>query len=349
MRSGAALRQTASAVGQTAPAVASTTRATGSRAADRLAEIQRSRLIAAAITTIADIGYERATVAHITDRARVSRRTFYELFANREECVAAVLDHLVELLGAEFRAAGIEGLAWCERVRAGLWTILCFLDREPLLARVCVVQAARAGSSVLARRDQILASLVAVVDEGRHERAHGHERSPLTAEGLVGAALAIVHARLARGERQPLRELLGELMGMIVLPYLGPAAARRELARPAPAVVAPVVDGTKPRARLVGADPLADVSMRLTYRTVRVLQSVAAHPGASNRQTAQRAGIADAGQVSKLLARLQANGLLDNSHAGYPKGEPNAWTLTAKGQQVVQRIDAHMPIASEAA
>lgn len=343
MRSRAETRQTASAVCST-PAPS-----TGPDAADRLAEIQRSRLIAAAVTTIADVGYERATVAHITDRARVSRRTFYELFANREECVAAVLDHVVELLHADFRVAELARLAWCERVRTGLWTILCFLDREPVLARVCVVQAVRAGSSVLARRDQILARLVAVVDEGRRERASASERSPLTAEGLVGAALAIVHARLARGERQPLKELLRELMGMIVLPYLGPAAARRELARPAPAVVAPVSGGAQPQARLVGADPLADGSMRLTYRTVRVLQSIAAQPGASNRQTAERAGIADAGQISKLLARLQANGLLDNSHAGYPRGEANAWTLTAKGQQVVRRIDAHMPIASEAA
>ena len=84
------------------------------------------------------------------------------------------------------------------------------------------------------RREEILARLAAVVDEGRFEGARGAECTPLTAEGLVGAAFTIVYARLLRGERRPLTDLLGELMGMIVLPYQGAAAARREQARPRP-------------------------------------------------------------------------------------------------------------------
>src|ERR1700691_406433 len=55
---------------------------------EQVAEIQRSRLLAVAVRAIEELGYTRATVAHITRRARVSRRTFYELFANREECLA---------------------------------------------------------------------------------------------------------------------------------------------------------------------------------------------------------------------------------------------------------------------
>ena len=116
----------------------------------------------------------------------------------------------------------MEGLAWRERVRGGLWAILSFLDREPALARVCVVQALRGGAEVLERREEILAGLAAVVDEGRLEGARGAGCTPLTAEGVVGAAFTIVYARLLRGERKPLTGLLGELMGMIVLPYRAP-------------------------------------------------------------------------------------------------------------------------------
>jgi AcrR family transcriptional regulator len=314
----------------------------------QLAEIQRSRLIAAAVRTIAELGYTSATVAHITNRARVSRRTFYELFANREECVVAVLDHVVELISGELDAAHLDGLPWRERVRGGLSTILCFFDRERVLACVCVVQAARGGSLVLARREEILAQLVVAVDEGHHERSHSRECSALTAEGLVGAAIAIVHARLARGEREPLSGLLGELMSMIALPYLGSAAARREQERPVP-MTAPAHTTDEPVGdRRTASDPLADVSMRLTYRTVRVLRSIADHPGESNRQIAQHAGISDAGQVSKLLARLQSNGLLVNNGVRL-KGEPNAWGLTAKGQQVAQSIRLHAPAEREVA
>ena len=74
--------------------------------------------------------------------------------------------------------------------------------------------------------------------------------------------------------------------------------------------------------------------MRLTYRTVRVLMAVAAHPCASNRQVADAAGVSDQGQMSKLLARLQHLGLIENAGTGSARGEPNAWTLTTTGHHV---------------
>ena len=78
--------------------------------------------------------------------------------------------------------------------------------------------------------------------------------------------------------------------------------------------------------------------MRLTYRTMRVLVSVAENPGSSNRTIGQHAGIADQGQASKLLARLHKLGLIEN-HGGDPaRGEPNAWVLTITGQQVHDSI-----------
>jgi DNA-binding MarR family transcriptional regulator len=90
-------------------------------------------------------------------------------------------------------------------------------------------------------------------------------------------------------------------------------------------------------------DPLEGLSMRLTYRTARVLAGVGERPGASNREIAERAGIQDPGQVSKLLARLRRLGLLTNMGEGHVKGEPNAWSLTTKGQRVAQSIHVHTP------
>ncbi len=300
--------------------------------------MQRSRLLAATVRTVDELGYAHATVANITLRARVSRRTFYELFANREECVAAVLEDAARRMAAEIERAGLEGRPWRERVRGGLWAILSFLDREPVLARVCVVQALRGSHGVLERRDEILQDLAAVLDEGRAEGTR--TCPPLTAEGLVGAAFGIVYARLLRGEREPLTGLLGELMGMIVLPYLGPAAARREQVLPVPASTC----GSAARAGMAARaehDPLDGVPMRLTYRTARVLEDVAEHPGVSNRMVAELAGIVDQGQVSKLLARLERLGLLANTGAGHARGERNAWRLTERGAQVTQAIRAH--------
>ncbi len=325
----------------------------------QLAEIQRSRLLAAAVRAVDELGWGNTTVADIVARSRISRRTFYETFANREECLAAVFEDLLGVIAGELAGAGLEGLAWRERVRGGLWTILGFFDREPVLARVCVVQALSGGPSVLERREEVLGRLAGVVDEGRHESVRGGECTPLTAEGLVGAAVGIVYARLLRGQREPLTTLVGELMGMIVLPYLGQAAARREQARPEPVLPAratttstttttPAAPGAVGAGGSVG-DPLESVPMRLTYRTSRVLAGVAENPAASNRGVGEYAGIQDAGQVSKLLRRLERLGLLENGGLGHAKGEPNAWRLTAQGELVARSIRAHSRFESEAA
>ncbi len=312
----------------------------------RVGEIQRSRLLAGAVSTIDELGYPQATVGQITARARLSRRTFYQMFANRDECFAAVLEEVAatvaeELLGAQ---AGVERLPWRERVRTGVWGILVFFDREPALARVCVVQALRAGPLVLGRREAVLAQLAAAVDEGRADGGRGDGLTAVTAEGVVGAAFAILYSRLSRRDREPLTALLGELMAMIVLPYLGPAAARRERARPAPATPA-VSTSARAAAPRSARDPLADVNLRLTHRTARVLEGIAELSGRgsdpSNREVATFAGVTDPGQISKLLRRLERLGLLLNTGAGHAKGEPNAWALTPKGERVTEGIRVH--------
>ena len=320
-------------------------RRVGASSRVQVSEMQRARLLAAAVGTVEELGYSRATVAHITNRARVSRRTFYELFANREDCLVAVLESVVERVQEEIAQAGLGDLSWRERVRGGLWAILAFLDREPALARMCVVQSLRGGQGVLERREEILRALAVVIDEGRDEGARGEGCPSLTAEGLVGASFSIVYARLLREDRQPLTGLLGELMGMIVLPYLGPGAARREQERAVPAAppvsaAAAQVDASAPVAE---RDPLQGVPMRLTYRTARVLETIADAPGISNRIVGERAGVSDQGQISKLLARLERLGLTQNTGEGHSRGESNAWTLTPTGERVAHSLRAHTP------
>jgi AcrR family transcriptional regulator len=325
------------------------TPSTGARARQRLGgvprarvgEIQRSRLLVATASVVDELGYANTTVAHITERARISRRTFYDLFADREDCVLALFEDVVGMARREvLAAAGAPGLDWCEQVRAGLWAILSFLDREPVLARVCVVQALRSGTCALERREEVLAELARVLDEGREYGGARCDSPPLTAEGLVGAVFGIVYGRLLRRETRTLTVLFGELMGMIVLPYMGPAAARREQERKMPAADLDSGAGS-PAGDGYDQDPLVGVPMRLTYRTARVLEVVAARPGVSNRGVGEQAGVADQGQISRLLARLERLGLTENTGDGHAKGESNAWRLTLKGAQVERSIRAH--------
>jgi AcrR family transcriptional regulator len=306
--------------------------------------MQRARLLGAAVPAVDELGWSGVTVADIASRARVSRRTFYDLFSNREDCLLAVLDDAVARVERELAHADCgDGSSWVERVRMGLWTVLCFFDRDPVLARVCVVQSARGSRKALEAREEILARLARALDEGGSHSARATRTPPLTAEGLVGAAVAILYKRLLAGGRAPLSDLHGDLMGMIVLPYRGSPAASRERKRQAPPTREhdPAV-GVSPGAQR-GEDPLSAIPMRLTYRTARVLQAAAQCPGASNRRLGENAGITDQGQVSKLLARLQRLGLLTNTGEGQARGERNAWTLTQPGEHITEQLNLHNP------
>jgi DNA-binding MarR family transcriptional regulator len=209
--------------------------------------------------------------------------------------------------------------------------LLALMDEEPALTRLWIVEALAAGERVLERRTEVFAELAAVVDLGRQSAGTALDPPDVTAEGVVGAVFAVIYGRVLDGATEPLLQLLGPLMSIIVLPYLGARAAGRELAKPTPKAVSAQRRRSRTRA---AADPLDGLKMRLTYRTVRVLMVVSEHPGASNREIAEGSGIVDQGQISKLLGRLARLQLLENLGDGQEKGGSNAWYLTARGAAV---------------
>lgn len=288
-------------------------------------------MVAAMVDVAAERGLAEATVAHIVASSGVSRRTFYEMFSDREDCFLAALDEAIGRASEYLSEVYDPAAKWRERVHAGLVALLEFIEDEPGMGRLCVVETLGGGPKVLERRRQLLGQLTTVIDEGRAEARAGATLPPLTAEGVVGGVLSVLHARLIdRRRRGSLLELAGPLMGMIVLPYLGPATAQRESQRPA----------VKRRARRapVSRDPLRELDMRLTYRTVRVIVAIAGSPGASNREVGEAADIEDQGQISKLLTRLERLGLVNNTGAGQARGAPNAWVLTDRGREVEHAI-----------
>lgn len=282
-------------------------------------------------------GAANVSVAQVVARAGVSRRTFYEIFCDCEDCLLAAIEDAVERARERILPAHGSSGRWAERMRASMLALLRFCDEEPVLGRLLVVESLRAGSRALALRLGVLAELRAAVDAGRGERA-GACVSSITAESVVGGALAVIQARMLEGDRTVFAELANPLTSMLFLPYLGLAAARRELARPAPAQG----ERAERRARPSGGR-LPELPMRLTYRTVRVIAALAETPGASNRQVGDAADVTDQGQISKLLRRLQRLGLVVNAEDGAARGTANAWELTDGGWKVHETIAGHRP------
>jgi AcrR family transcriptional regulator len=298
---------------------------------EQIAAIQRARLLAAVAEACAEHGAANLTVGHIVDGAGVSRRTFYDNFESREDCVLAAVEQAVSCLSRRvtptYRAPG----PWLERMRAAVTEALGFFDEEPHTARLLLVETLGLGERVLLLRQTVLAKVVTAIDEARTQAKSSADPPPLAAEGTVGGALAVLHARLLDPGHGPLVALGGQLMSILILPYLGTQAARRELTRRPP----PRTTRKPP-----SANPLPTLDMRLTYRTVRVLSALAGNPHASNRELATAAGIQDQGQTSKLLMRLQRLELIHNAQPANHRGMPNAWTLTDTGARIQQAIGA---------
>ena len=308
---------------------------------EEVAVIQRGRMIAAMVDEVSRRGSANVTVAHVVGRSGVSRRTFYELFADIRDCFLAAFEETLVRASRYVLDAYDPKADWRERVRAALIALLELVEREPDAGRLLIVDSLGVGAPTLARRQQVVDRIVATIDEGRALCKPGNQPLELAAEGAVGGVLSVLHSRLLETPpdggpvEPPLVELAGPLMSMIVLPYLGQAGARQELKRPVP----------KPAnaTQRTSGDPLRDVDMRLTYRTIRVLLAVGAHPSSSNREVAEASGVHDQGQISKLLARLEGLGLIANSGAGQPRGATNAWALTVKGLEVASSFSSQTP------
>ena len=294
----------------------------------------RSRLLRAMVDVVHEHGYAGASATLVVARARGSRKTFYDNFGSFDDAFDAAfedaLDRVAQVVAPAYERDG----RWSERVRGALEALLGFLEADRAIASLLFVEAPAAGPAVQERRTHALAMLQAVIDEGRSQARPDRTPPCLTAETVVGGVIAVIHARLACPKPVRLMTLVNPLMGVIVYPYLGPAAASKEVARPTPK------RATRPQGVEAPADerdPPAGLHMRVTYRTLRVLVAIGAHPGARNREIADAAGVTDEGQISKLLSRLESYELIHNS-GEEPRWGPNEWHLTARGQELEHGI-----------
>jgi len=113
---------------------------------------QRAKLLDAMVRVVAEKGYEAATVADAVRLARVSRGTFYELFASKEACLAAAYRLGLDVLAERVTDAIRNAQGWREELRLGLRAYLHTFDEEPLFARVYLLE----WGPVAAERDKAI-------------------------------------------------------------------------------------------------------------------------------------------------------------------------------------------------
>jgi AcrR family transcriptional regulator len=186
----------------------------------------RLRLMEGMAAAVNEKGYAATTIGDIVRHSRVSRRTFYQHFADREACFLACYQHGAELaLRAVAEAAG-RGGPWPRRVRAATRAYLDALQARPALTRTLLVEVHGAGPRALALRRAVLRRFARLlgdlVETGRRDHPELHELSPEMATALVGGinelVLATVEQEGGTGRLGRLEEPIAELVGSVLRP-----------------------------------------------------------------------------------------------------------------------------------
>ncbi|NLT07765.1 MAG: TetR/AcrR family transcriptional regulator [Solirubrobacterales bacterium] len=189
-----------------------------------VAAAQRARLLAAMAEVVAEVGYEESTVQLVLDRSGISRKTFYEQFADREDCFVAAYDaataDVLDTVAAACAGADVSE----RRIELGLEALLDWCTAHPAAARMCVVEVFAAGSRARQRRAATMERLGELaeraLDGAGAAGAGGAQLDRLTARALVGAVHELIYRPLERGDAQALDGLADEILAAHVEPLL---------------------------------------------------------------------------------------------------------------------------------
>ena len=166
---------------------------------------QRERLLRAAALEFAEVGYAGASSESISRRAGMSKATFYEHFANKEECMLALFDLGTELVQREMAEAARNARVGDarERMKAGTRAFLGALAQHPEFAQTLLVEIIGAGPRAAQRRDQVLQAFADVLDAENAAAARrgliGRFRSPHDPFAVVGAITELVSRQVRLG------------------------------------------------------------------------------------------------------------------------------------------------------
>ncbi len=192
-----------------------------------MVENQKQRIAAGMIAIVVERGYIATTVTQVVTAAGLSRRTFYNYYADKQEAFFDVYGQVCDfLLGAMTEAGEQEKRSWAARVRSELAALLDIVAANPDLARFCLAVPPAAGGEVAAAYRDLLARLVTLLGEGRPKRTR---RPPPAAEYAMAGGLAALILKAVTESRSPeaISQLLSEVTELVLTPYLGREEAVR--------------------------------------------------------------------------------------------------------------------------
>jgi AcrR family transcriptional regulator len=175
--------------------------------------VQRRRLFQAASAVFARVGYAEASAEAISREAGMSKATFYEHFANKEECILALFDAAAAQVSRAMAAAG-QGRAYDsydEHVEAGARAFLDTLAAHRNAAQTLLVASLGASPRAAARRDAILEAFADKLYRDNARTAPRYSAPTFASRddafAVIGASVELVSRHLRTGRPADARAL----------------------------------------------------------------------------------------------------------------------------------------------
>ncbi|HZL47732.1 MAG TPA: TetR/AcrR family transcriptional regulator [Solirubrobacteraceae bacterium] len=190
-----------------------------------VARNQRTRVYGAMIESISKYGYRASTVAGVIGLAGVSRRAFYEQFANKEQCFLATYDLVV----ARSRKLAIDSWeqerGWANRIHAAFQRCLEDIAVAPKGPHLVFVDSLGIGPAARARLQLAASTQERLLTAGFDAAPDGVKLPQLISKAIVGGIRHIACTRLREQREQELLNLTDELLDWVSA-YRTPPGAR---------------------------------------------------------------------------------------------------------------------------
>lgn len=171
-----------------------------------------ARLLQGMAQAVAAKGYADTTIADIVREAAVSRRTFYEHFSTKTECLIALYETASHLALQAVSEAFDPAQPWHAQVEQAMTAYFDYLAQDPVLLRTLFVEILGLGMpGLMARRrvnDEIANFIqVAINSSGAEEGPAAHLTSEM-AMTVVGGINELVLQAIEQDRAGDLRELV---------------------------------------------------------------------------------------------------------------------------------------------